>query len=43
MIRVNVSIKSVYSKIFNRLNDDTEQQTIFECYIHENDEVQTED
>ena len=42
-IRVNVSTKSVHSKIFNKLINDIEQQSIFECNIHENDEVQAED
>ena len=43
MIRVNVSTKSVHTKIFNKLIDDIEQRSIFECNIHENDEVQAED
>ena len=43
MIRVNVFTKSVHSKIFNKLIVDIEQQSIFECNIHENDEVQAED
>ena len=43
MIRVNVSTKSVHSKIFNKLIDDIEQQSIFECNIYENDEVQADD
>ena len=43
MIRVNVSTKSVHSKIFNKLIDDIEQQSIFECNIHANDEVQADD
>ena len=43
MIRVNVSTKYVHSKIFNKLIDDIEQQSIIECNIHENYEVQAED